>query len=523
MKKKVRTASLLMALILACTTLAGCGDSEKTDTIATDPTVSDNKQSTTADPGTSAPAALEHVTLKFYFFDGKKTETDQVWEEIANYVNENYGLNVSFDVQFIAGTDYKDKMLVKAAGGDKWDLNFEGDWVSYYQMINKDAYLALDDLLPEYAPNLYQTYLESGVLDAAKKNGSIVALPWTMRMNQRPYFQWRGDLAEAAGLNIDPASIETMDDVERVLALLKEAYPDLYTIECSSLNVQLLQENLISIGNNFVVSLDDPEFKAIPVEQTDAYRTMAEYGEKWQKAGYIWTDVLTDKLDHNQLIDQGRLLTKWGDRETTTIQRSWVDEEAYWDYNMLYPDKLWVNRTPLANCLCIPATAENPERTLMFLELLHTDQDLYDMVHYGILGLTYELDGEIAVYPEGMNSSNSNYMDWGGRWAMWDSNFIRPTEQYYEGYWQEQADFADNYEYNIISPLDGFNFDTEPVKTEMTQLNQLYTEAHKMIEVGLAGDADAAVDKLIQDRKNAGMDKVLTELQKQIDEFLANK
>jgi len=530
MKKKMRTASLAMALVLACTSLIGCGNSGNTNTSG-----AGTNQSTAADAGNSSASAegseaaanaavdLEHVTLKFYFFDGKKSETDHVWEEIANYVNENYGLNVSFDVQFIAGSDYKEKMLVKAAAGDKWDLCFEGDWLSYYQMVNKDAYLSLEDLLPEYAPNLYQTYLESGVLEAAKKNGKVVALPWTMRMNQRPYFQWRGDLAESAGLNIDTASIQTIEDVEGLLALLKEAYPDLYTIECSSLNAYLLQENLVSIGNDFVVSLEDPDLKAIPVDQTDAYRQMAEYGEKWQKAGYIWKDVLTDKLDHNQLIDQGRLITKWGDRETTTIQRAWVDENAYWEYNMLYPENLWANRTALANCMCIPQTSENPERTLMFLELLHMDQDLYDMVHYGIPGLTYELNGEAADYPEGMNSSNSNYMDWGGRWGLWDSNFIRPTGQYSEGFWQDQADFADSYEYNVVSPLDGFNFDTEPVKTEMTQVKQLYDEAHKMIEVGLAGNSDAAVDKLIQDRKNAGIDKVLEELQKQIDEFLASK
>ncbi|MDL2302152.1 DUF3502 domain-containing protein [Lachnospiraceae bacterium OttesenSCG-928-D06] len=145
------------------------------------------------------------------------------------------------------------------------------------------------------------------------------------------------------------------------------------------------------------------------------------------------------------------------------------------------------------------------------------------MVHYGILGLTYELDGESAVYPEGMNGANSNYMDWGGRWAMWDPNFMRPDGMYGPDFWKQEAEFVDSSDKNVMSPLEGFNFDTESVKTEVAMCTQTYDEAHKMIEVGLAGDSDAAVDKMIKDRQSAGVDKVVEELQRQIDEFLSTK
>lgn len=38
-----------------------------------------------------------------------------------------------------------------------------------------------------------------------------------------------------------------------------------------------------------------------------------------------------------------------------------------------------------------------------------------------------------------------------------------------------------------------------------------------------SGSSPAAVDKLMADRKGAGIDKVLTELQSQIDAFIASK
>ena len=62
-----------------------------------------------------------------------------------------------------------------------------------------------------------------------------------------------------------------------------------------------------------------------------------------------------------------------------------------WDFVEVYKDDLYANRSPLANAMAISATSENPERTLMFLNQLETDQKLYDMVQYGIEGETYVL------------------------------------------------------------------------------------------------------------------------------------
>ena len=166
----------------------------------------------------------DEVTLKFYFGGDKKSATDEVWSAISDYVKSK-GLNVKFNINFIPFTDFKDKMLVMAASGDNWDMNFDGDWLSYKQMAAKGSYLALNDLLPKYAPNLYSKYKEQGTLSAATINGQIVGLPWTMKMNQRLFAGWRADLAEKAGITIAPDAIKTIDDVDGLLRQLKKAYP----------------------------------------------------------------------------------------------------------------------------------------------------------------------------------------------------------------------------------------------------------------------------------------------------------
>ena len=461
---------------------------------------------------------LPHVTLKFIFFADKKADTDKVWAAIAEKYADQ--LNCDFDVQFIPADDYKQRLLLKAGTGDKWDLNFDGNWQGYFQMIGMDAYMDITELLPQYAPDLYAALEKAGALGAATYNDKIVSLPWTMMMNNRTNFMWRGDLAEAAGIEIDKENLKTLEDVVPVLEQLKAAYPDRYAIEVSSKEARLDKYNLVDIGNNLVIDLTDPEGKVQLMETTDAYHEMAKYAQELQEKDLIWKDVLNDKTDHNALINEGKLMTKWGTYEFARSGRAWAEEGARWDYAFLYPDSKVANRSPLSNVVAIPATSENPERTLMFMNLLETDQEMYDMVHYGIYGETYEINDEGAVvYPEGMSTANSNYMGWQGRWPLWKSQFMRPDDEFAKDFWKEEAENALSNPNNVASPYDAFVFNTDDVNVEIAQRDQVFTDAHKMIEVGLAGDADAAVDKLIEDQAFNG-EIILAEAQAQIDAYL---
>ncbi len=520
---KKRLISIMLCAAMTAGLVAGCGGNDSNS--SGDNAGSTNSGSTAGTESGSNSAStsdLEHVTLHFIFFGDKKSATDEVWDAIADYTKDT--LNCDFDVQFIAGDDYKQKLLVKAATGDSWDLNFDSNWTGYFQMAAKDAYMNLDELLPEYAPDLYAAYQEKGVLESAKSKGHITALPWTMTMNNRNFFQWRGDLAKEAGIEVDKDNFKTIEDVDKLVHQLKEAYPDRYILENAGAGeIKMGGWCQVDTDMGLFFNLNDPECKIYAAEDIDEFKTLCEYGEKWQKDGIIWKDVLTDKLDHNSLINEGKLITKWGTHEFSNQDRAWVEDGAYWDFTEVYADDLYANRTPLANAMCIPATSENPERTLMFLNMVETDQKLYDMVEYGIEGKTYVLNGEEAAYPDGMDGASSNYMGWGGQWALWKPQFMRPTADYSEGFWEREAEYAASSDKNVVSPLEGFYFDTTDVQTEVAQRTQIYGDALKLLDVGLAGDADTAIAKCKADSEAAGLDKILEEYQKQVDAFLAAK
>ena len=464
---------------------------------------------------------LAPVTLQFFFgYDSKKAATDEVWNTIAQeFRNE---LNADFEITFIAGSDYQDRMMVKLAAGDAWDMNFDGDWVIYYRAIAQNGYMALDDLLPRYAPDLYRAYQASGAHEAAKSNGKIVALPWTNVMTNRPFFQWRDDLLPG----INPASVKTIEDVEQILYELKRRYPDRYTIENAGLWVFGMKNDTMEAPFDFSFNPNDSTVRVSHIAETEAYRDRARYAEKWQRDGLIWADVLVDQLDHNQLINQGRLITKWGTHEFSNDSRAWVEPTARWGFSSLYDSKKFQLRTALANIVAIPRTAKNPERTLMWLNLVETSQKMFDLLMYGIEGKTYVRDTtkpNTVEYPAGMNDNNSNYMNWQSRWALWKPQFMRGDPLFAEGFWQEEKDFALGNPNNIASPLDGFSLNTESIVTELAQIKALYDAAEKMLDVGLAGPSDRAIDTLVNQMNAAGLQRVKQEYQRQVDAFIASK
>ncbi|WP_238162474.1 DUF3502 domain-containing protein [Cohnella sp. AR92] len=484
--------------------------------------------------GSSASAAAattteEEVTLRFYFGGDKKSATDEVWKAVSDYVKSK-GLNVNFVINTIPfGDPYAEKLLVMSSSGDDWDLNFDGDWLAYRQMSAKGAYMTLNDLLPKYAPNLYKVYQEQGTLAAATVNGNIVALPWTMKMNQRPYVKWRSDVATAA--NIQPAdnSIQTVEDMYDFAHKLQEAAPDQkigFPAGSALMEIFRTRDELLDLSpmgaNQFVIDLNDSTYQVKPIEQLQTYRDLAVYAGKLYKEGIINKDVLVDKEDAATKYRNGKILFANSSHEWTYATETFSDPTFTSSGSLLYPDKKHVNRTALANVAAINANSKHADRVLRFLDMLETDQTLYDLVQYGIEGKTYVLEDGMAKYPDGMDSTTSNYMEWGGQWAFWKPQFMRPTETYGQDFWVKEAEFASEPN-NINNPLDGFTFNTESIKNELVQRDQVHSELGVQIEAGIPKNPEASVDEYIAKQQKAGVDKVVAELQKQVDAFVASK
>lgn len=470
---------------------------------------------------------LEPVTLRIYFCGDEKADAQKVWDAISEKYKDQ--LNCTFDVNWIGMGDYRDKLISMASSGDDWDLNYDGLWQAYAQMVAKDAYLDVSEMLPEYAPDLYKNYQDKGLIDAVKVKDQVFAIPWSQTSNFRPWVMWRADAAEKAGIDVENGSIQTMEQLDDLLHKFKEAYPDntilaLGTAEINqAMRAVVLRDGLMWADfHTMYYDINDPEQKLIPMEQTDTFRDVCKMVRGWVEDGIVSEDDMVDKTTDSARFGNGQALVRIRNHEESFGATNFADPTWTKGYSEMYPENKFYNRIPLGNAMCVNKNAKNPERALMFLNLLQTDRELYDMVMYGIEGETYNLNGDMVEYPEGMDGSNSNYLDWGGQWALYNPDYIRPTELNGPGFWQEEAAYAAE-EKNIDNPVAALTITIDEIKNEIARRDQLYEEYGKPLIFGLVpmDEIDEKVDEYIQLQKDAGLDKILEVSQGQVDEFLA--
>jgi len=501
------------AVILLCLAVSACTDNAKIQFEG-----QEGNRLPTSVRMTAAPPQPE-TNLTFYLGGDKKTATDEVWMEVSRYVKAK-GLNVKFNITFIPWSDYYSKLLVMAASGDRWDLNFDSE-NSFQQMASRGSYLALNELLPKYAPHLYATYRESDVLTSVTMDGEIVALPWTIRMNQRYYAGWRQDLAEKVGIHRKPGAVRTVEDVDVLLHELKVAYPEAKLTRTGPLSFYTLREEWVDLGyHGLGFYLDDPLMTVQAIEQQPFYAEAARMSKRWYDDKILNRDGIIDKESGADLWRNGKMLFTLTSHEWAyAADPGFADPGYRQQMSLLYPEKRYVNRSPIANVLAINRNSEHPELTLRFLDMLGTDQTLYDLVMYGIEGLTYQLDKTAAIYPEGMTFATSNYMDWGSEWGFWQPQFMRPTSTYSAGFWQQEALFADQPP-NLDSPLAGLFLMDGGITSELDKRDQAYEELGRAVEYGIVADVDGAVEFYRSHQLANGLTQIIEEVQRQVDHFL---
>jgi putative aldouronate transport system substrate-binding protein len=173
--------------------------------------------------------------------------------------------------------------------------------------------------------------------------------------------------------------------------------------------------------------------------------------------------------------------------------------------------------SPIHGGISVGANSKNPERALMALELIHDDPEIYRLFQYGIEGEQYVIDENgKRTRPEGYDPAKDDFFSnvWGPRN---DKNEI-PSATEYAGIYDlfaHKAEIAKTYPYAT------FVFDKTPVQAELSALANVTTKYGPAIIWGKMGDPVKAVDEFREKLKQAGYDKVLAEVQKQLDAYKA--
>ena len=160
--------------------------------------------------------------------------------------------------------------------------------------------------------------------------------------------------------------------------------------------------------------------------------------------------------------------------------------------------------------------SENPERALMVYDLLRNDAECYDLINYGQKGVQWDVNDEgLRILPDSYDQDTQSITTnfWWGRNDLLE---IRDATKDWDKIDEMYAVYD---EVKIGYPYGKFVADVDDIQSYIKNISEVNTNYMKQIAFGkYTGTAEEIVAEYQQALKDAGMDIVIEELQKQLTE-----
>lgn len=209
--RMMRKIALLTACVLLALTVAGCANTNSGG--------NDSGSGSGSASGTEEPKEVKTVSILMFSDYGKMPGPD---DEQIKYVTEKTGISIKSEtLPWNGGTDFTKGLNVKLAANELPDL-FLPKGVED-TLLKQGALLALDDLLPQYAPTLWKTIPEDvwKSVRANSPDGKIYFIP---RVNLYPRY---GSLIRKDWLDkINMKVPTTKDEYVAVLRAFRDQDPN---------------------------------------------------------------------------------------------------------------------------------------------------------------------------------------------------------------------------------------------------------------------------------------------------------
>lgn len=478
MLKRILSLVLAMLFIVAC--FAGCSNGE--------------------DDGTP--------TLVWYVPGDAQPRLADVIEEINKITVEKIGAKV--DLRFIDTSSYQERMDMNMASRDPYDLCFTGYINKYVDAVNNEALYCISDILDK-APALKES-IPDYVWEGASVNGKIYAVPNQQIFASSICVVMLKEYVDKYGFDI--SKVTKTEDIEPFLEVIKNNEPQLYPYRTN-------------YGLSGFRSMDDKPFWGDVQAFYYAYENedgTVTYDKKlseeralknsrilhdWYKKGYIRKDVATVANDNQDLL-AGKYFA-WIATYKPGVEGEIKNSSNYEVVTAVVQKPKLTNVT--STMIGIGKDSKNPELALKLIELLNTDKELYNLVCFGIEGVDYNKVGENRIETVSNSGYNPN-----ASWKFGNQFNAYLVEGQSDNVWEETKALNDN---SVVSPLIGFALDKSNIVGELTQVQTVMSK-YSNISNGTV-DPDTCFNECLAELKKAGIDKIISESEKQFNEFLKGR
>lgn len=492
-----RAAAAGTAVLLAAGMMTGC--QTKTDTGAPVQSKSDEKNTAAAGDKDSGD-----ITTLVYWTVGGTTPSDfqQDIDVINEYLAEK--IHVKLDLKVAGWGDYDQKMNTIINSGEPFDMMFVNN-TKYGRFVKMGAFEDITDKLQSVAPDLYKLVPEE-LWKGVMIGGKVYSVP-SYKDSSMTWF-WNFDDQYVQKYNIDTSAIKTLQDLDKPFRDMKKGegkgfYP-----------LQLSQG-----GSPFGGFFNDYDgltagLQPLGVKVDDESRTVVNTLEQ--------PDIMANlKLIHQWYMDgiinpDANVLTEPAKKLPFLAAQGWPSAVSTWQtlngvkkydaFKVFGP--LYSTETIQGSMNAISANSKHKDECLKFLQLVNTDSKLRDMLAYGVPDKTFKYVGDgivkkltdtwpLAAYTQGTFFNMSVTED------------VDPKQ------WDEVKAQNEN---AVSSTCLGFALDITNIQNELSNCLTVW-DKYKFDLLTGASDPETTLPKLNAELKNAGFDTIVSEAQKQIDEF----
>ncbi|AIQ58691.1 ABC transporter substrate-binding protein [Paenibacillus borealis] len=506
---KSKAALLLTILIVSSIAVTACGNSNDSSTAAP------GSSSNTATGGTSTDASkLEPYKLKLVYEGAPQADEAIVEEALNKLLTEK--INATIDLAPIDWGAWDDKINLMIASREPVDVLFTASWNGYAKNVAKGAYLDLGSLLDQYGQGIKES-LDPAFLNGSKIGGKNYGVPTNKELASSGGIVYRKDIADELG--IDMSKVQKIEDLEAVYKIVKEKKPNMYPLYTTGGTFAAHSfVELDFLGDTTIPgAIDKNGADAVvkPAEEFPQYLNALKVTRDYFEKGYVNKDAATSQTSSLDAYKTGNVFStveplKPGKAEEIASATALEGKLA----QITLTGKTVATSETTGAMLAISSTSKNPERAMMLINLLHTDTEIINLLNFGIEGTHFTLAGNVMT-----QTDKSGQYAPGVAWELGNQflNYVWNTEA--PDKWEQFKKFNEGAK---SSPALGFTFDSEPVKSEVGALANVLREYQKALETGSV-DLDEMLPKYIAAQKSAGLDKVIAEKQRQLDEFLASK
>lgn len=483
-------------------------------------------------------SALEPVELKIWFHGSSVTDDAAVLEKVNEYLKDK----INATLKPIWGTwgDFDNNVVLSLNAGDDVDMYFTCSWSldDYAIYAKKGNWVRLDDpennLIEKYAADLFKalpSVLTQGATIEGASGVGIYAVPGYKDFATQNTWDVNVTLLEKYGYTLDEIKNTDYYGFGDILKKVKEGEgTDFYPLCIEPVVLERMVTNSVvvtgdSASTNVLSFYIDPEHPSKDSPNgnvifnkfaTPEFKKFAEKTREYYQAGYIdpaMTATGTSNDARTAAQKSARYLIGTQSYALGYEVQTSAERGIHVEYVPTTP--AFVDTTASQGAMVAISTAsKNPERSMMFLNLLNTDPTLMTLLNYGVEGIHYEktADGLVRFLDK-----RSDYTPW--RNGMGNITLLPPQEGEGAEFWDT---FKAYYGGAESTPILGFIFNQEPVSSELAAIANVAAEYGFAL---MAGSMDPAekLDEYLKKLDEAGMQKVVDEANTQLQAFLSAK